>query len=242
MRDSAIVSLVVAFVNLGIYVLIDPLLRHDAVAMSGEPTEHDKGTTKAAVIEPHLVFTGIGVVLMAAGFVLRVISMRTLGRFFTRTLRTREQQHVVSTGIYRVVRHPGYLGDSCLRRFGDCHDQRNHYASHRGGHPPCFRAKDRCRKADAHHSTGRRILVVQGEALEAHSTCLLKQGSACGAFPHGGAGSVIWLPERSVGLTVGTGRRPPSEVFPRFEQSLGGMREPPRMLTAGCQSRSCRPR
>lgn len=36
--------------------------------------------------------------------------MRTLGAFYSRTLQTREEQTVVETGPYRLVRHPGYLG------------------------------------------------------------------------------------------------------------------------------------
>ena len=36
--------------------------------------------------------------------------MRTLGRSYTRTLRTHDAQHVVDTGPYAVVRHPGYAG------------------------------------------------------------------------------------------------------------------------------------
>ena len=52
-----------------------------------------------------------GVVVMLLGIVLRVWSSRVLGRFFTRTLRTADDQPVVSSGPYRVVRHPGYLGD-----------------------------------------------------------------------------------------------------------------------------------
>ena len=66
------------------------------------------------IVEPHLVFTAIGVVLMATGVVLRAVAMRTLGKFFTRTLQIREEHHVVSDGIYRRVRHPGYLGDIVL--------------------------------------------------------------------------------------------------------------------------------
>jgi protein-S-isoprenylcysteine O-methyltransferase Ste14 len=62
------------------------------------------------VVEPHLVFTALGIVLAAAGFLIRVVAMRTLGEFFTRTLRIREKHRVVSEGIYRRVRHPGYLG------------------------------------------------------------------------------------------------------------------------------------
>jgi protein-S-isoprenylcysteine O-methyltransferase Ste14 len=36
--------------------------------------------------------------------------MRALGGFYTRTLRTTEHQHVVDTGPYRMIRHPGYAG------------------------------------------------------------------------------------------------------------------------------------
>jgi protein-S-isoprenylcysteine O-methyltransferase Ste14 len=36
--------------------------------------------------------------------------MRTLGGFYTRTLRAAQGQQVVDTGPYRVVRHPGYSG------------------------------------------------------------------------------------------------------------------------------------
>jgi protein-S-isoprenylcysteine O-methyltransferase Ste14 len=134
MRDSAVIPLVIVLVNVGVHVLLGTLLRKDAVAKSGEPTEHDKGTSRfmrvvfavswlllllaallnhfqIGIVEPHLVFTAIGVVLMAAGVVLRVVAMQTLGKFFTVTLRIREGHHVVSDGIYRRVRHPGYLAD-----------------------------------------------------------------------------------------------------------------------------------
>ena len=133
MRDSAIISLVVGAVSFLTHVLIDPRLRKDAVAKSIKPTKHDEGTSRLiqvvfllswllllltalpnqfqiGVVEPHLVFTALGIVLAAAGFLIRVVAMRTLGEFFTRTLRIREKHRVVSEGIYRRVRHPGYLG------------------------------------------------------------------------------------------------------------------------------------
>ena len=53
----------------------------------------------------------VGVIVMLLGISLRVWSSRVLGRFFTRTLRVAGDQPVVSEGPYRVVRHPGYLGD-----------------------------------------------------------------------------------------------------------------------------------
>ncbi len=36
--------------------------------------------------------------------------MRTLAQFYSRTLRTSQDQVVVQHGPYRFVRHPGYLG------------------------------------------------------------------------------------------------------------------------------------
>ncbi|MBV9350259.1 MAG: isoprenylcysteine carboxylmethyltransferase family protein [Mycobacterium sp.] len=52
----------------------------------------------------------VGMALQASGLALRTWSMRTLGTSYTRTLRTDDQQHVVDTGPYRFVRHPGYAG------------------------------------------------------------------------------------------------------------------------------------
>ncbi|UMB71009.1 methyltransferase family protein [Mycobacterium paraterrae] len=51
-----------------------------------------------------------GLIMQACGFVLRVWSMRTLGDFYTRTLRTAQHQHLVETGPYRLIRHRGYAG------------------------------------------------------------------------------------------------------------------------------------
>ncbi|MFI2607327.1 methyltransferase family protein [Kitasatospora sp. NPDC018619] len=51
-----------------------------------------------------------GVALVAAGLALRAWGMRTLGRFYTRTLRTVDAQCLVRTGPYRLIRHPGYAG------------------------------------------------------------------------------------------------------------------------------------
>jgi protein-S-isoprenylcysteine O-methyltransferase len=56
----------------------------------------------------------VGIAVMLLGIALRVWASRVLGRFFTRTLRVSAEQRVVSDGPYRVVRHPGYLGDILL--------------------------------------------------------------------------------------------------------------------------------
>lgn len=52
----------------------------------------------------------IGLVLMAAGVVIRQWAILTLGRFFTVDVRVRADQTVVDRGPYRWVRHPSYTG------------------------------------------------------------------------------------------------------------------------------------
>lgn len=51
----------------------------------------------------------IGLFIMAFGLILRFLSMRELGKYYSRTLRTAEDQKLITTGPYRLIRHPGYL-------------------------------------------------------------------------------------------------------------------------------------
>ncbi len=51
-----------------------------------------------------------GFVVAWAGFAFRVWAIRTLGRYFTKTLTTVEDQPVIDTGPYAYVRHPSYTG------------------------------------------------------------------------------------------------------------------------------------
>lgn len=52
-----------------------------------------------------------GLVLQATGLGLRAWSMRRLGQFYSRTLRTEGSEHqVIDSGPYRFIRHPGYAG------------------------------------------------------------------------------------------------------------------------------------
>jgi protein-S-isoprenylcysteine O-methyltransferase Ste14 len=52
----------------------------------------------------------LGLGLLAVGCVLRIGPMFVLGRRFTWPLATQEEHRLVTTGFYRVIRHPSYLG------------------------------------------------------------------------------------------------------------------------------------
>jgi protein-S-isoprenylcysteine O-methyltransferase Ste14 len=63
----------------------------------------------AAIGAQPLVF-GMGLAIAWGGIWLRWWSIRTLGRYFTFKVQTSVDQPVVSSGPYRVLRHPGYTG------------------------------------------------------------------------------------------------------------------------------------
>jgi protein-S-isoprenylcysteine O-methyltransferase Ste14 len=52
----------------------------------------------------------VGILLFAAGAVLRWASFWALGQYFTFTVDVSADQDVVMRGPYRVLRHPGYTG------------------------------------------------------------------------------------------------------------------------------------
>ncbi|KDN24028.1 methyltransferase [Amycolatopsis rifamycinica] len=52
----------------------------------------------------------LGIVIGWLGLLLRWWSFASLGRYFTVTVRTSEDQVVVDRGPYRVLRHPSYTG------------------------------------------------------------------------------------------------------------------------------------
>lgn len=51
-----------------------------------------------------------GTALFLTGQTLRVVAIRTLGKFFTISVRRHQGQRVVDVGVYRRVRHPAYSG------------------------------------------------------------------------------------------------------------------------------------
>lgn len=53
----------------------------------------------------------IAVILMIFGFILRASAMNELGSFFSKTLVVQESQKVIQSGLYSIVRHPGYAAN-----------------------------------------------------------------------------------------------------------------------------------
>jgi protein-S-isoprenylcysteine O-methyltransferase Ste14 len=104
------------------------LLRQRGAASSLSASHDDRGTTRMLLVSSGVSYgmplvlrrlplpimpraaAATGLIMQACGFALRVWSMRTLGEFYTRTLRTTQHQHLVDTGPYRMIRHPGYAG------------------------------------------------------------------------------------------------------------------------------------
>jgi protein-S-isoprenylcysteine O-methyltransferase Ste14 len=55
-----------------------------------------------------------GIPLVVAGIIVRAVSRVTLGRQFSGHVQTTEHHQLVTSGIYRTIRHPAYLGYLCL--------------------------------------------------------------------------------------------------------------------------------
>ncbi len=56
----------------------------------------------------------IGLILMIIGLIIRIISILTLKKQFTFTVTKIENHSLIETGMYKFIRHPGYLGQIML--------------------------------------------------------------------------------------------------------------------------------
>jgi protein-S-isoprenylcysteine O-methyltransferase Ste14 len=56
----------------------------------------------------------VGVPLVAAGILIRLLSRLALGKQFSPHVQTTPEHRLITTGIYRSIRHPAYLGYLCL--------------------------------------------------------------------------------------------------------------------------------
>jgi protein-S-isoprenylcysteine O-methyltransferase Ste14 len=52
----------------------------------------------------------LGLTLIISGIVIRIASIRTLGNFFTVNLAIHNDHQLITTGLYKNIRHPSYTG------------------------------------------------------------------------------------------------------------------------------------
>ena len=64
----------------------------------------------AAEIEPIALASWLGLLFLWCGAGLRIWSFRTLGTYFTFSVQTSSDQPIITSGPYRVLRHPSYTG------------------------------------------------------------------------------------------------------------------------------------
>jgi protein-S-isoprenylcysteine O-methyltransferase Ste14 len=59
---------------------------------------------------PTWIHWGLGVAAAGAGFAIRILGKRALGRFFTIRVQVQERHELVDGGLYARIRHPLYTG------------------------------------------------------------------------------------------------------------------------------------
>jgi len=68
------------------------------------------GATRTGRIYHWDIFFTIGAILIVVGLIIRINSILTLKQHFTYTVTKIENHELIETGIYKSIRHPGYLG------------------------------------------------------------------------------------------------------------------------------------
>jgi len=129
-------SILIAYSLIGCFFVAERLLRQGDLARSFKRGQADQGSTRVVgaafglallvlFLAPLLNWLSIGrlpnemlawggIVIMLAGLILRVWAARVLGTFYTRTLQTTTDHHLITQGPYQLIRHPGYLGSLLL--------------------------------------------------------------------------------------------------------------------------------
>ncbi|MCL4490130.1 MAG: isoprenylcysteine carboxylmethyltransferase family protein [Chloroflexi bacterium] len=133
MGESQILTTVLAYILIALFFgVVDRRMRTGQEARSLDQTPSDAGTANlvgfaffltglgllAAPILNYLrigalplssLFGWIGIAIALLGIALRWWAFKTLGEFYTRTLRVSTEQRIVRQGPYKLIRHPGYL-------------------------------------------------------------------------------------------------------------------------------------
>jgi protein-S-isoprenylcysteine O-methyltransferase Ste14 len=68
------------------------------------------GATKIGRVYSWNTFFIIGMVVFVIGLIIRIQSILTLRQYFTYSVARVETQTIITSGLYKFIRHPGYLG------------------------------------------------------------------------------------------------------------------------------------
>jgi protein-S-isoprenylcysteine O-methyltransferase Ste14 len=68
------------------------------------------GATKIGRIYYWDTFFALGVAMIVIGLIIRIWSIMTLKQYFTYIVAQVENHQIIETGLYKNIRHPGYLG------------------------------------------------------------------------------------------------------------------------------------
>jgi len=68
------------------------------------------GASKIGRIFYWNTFFVVGMALFVIGFIIRIHSLLTLKQYFTYSVAKVENHKIIETGLYKFIRHPGYLG------------------------------------------------------------------------------------------------------------------------------------
>jgi protein-S-isoprenylcysteine O-methyltransferase Ste14 len=68
------------------------------------------GVTKIGRIYAWNIFFAVGMVLFILGLMIRIHALLTLKQYFTYSVAKVENHKIIETGLYKFIRHPGYLG------------------------------------------------------------------------------------------------------------------------------------
>jgi protein-S-isoprenylcysteine O-methyltransferase Ste14 len=67
-------------------------------------------TTKIGRIYHWNILFAAGILIIIVGLMIRTISIRTLNKYFTYSVTKVKDHAIVEKGLYKNIRHPGYLG------------------------------------------------------------------------------------------------------------------------------------
>jgi len=68
------------------------------------------GATKIGRIYDWNIYFAFGMALIVVGLMIRIHSILTLRQYFTYSISKVENHKIITTGLYKFIRHPGYLG------------------------------------------------------------------------------------------------------------------------------------